>query len=170
MLHFEYDDVLRSKMDLPAIVFHRECETAALRVSDTITDKKTRKEILESLLAAAQLGLGGPSPNLDEGKQYFEFFKLHVVRAAEDLRSLWVKEILEKSTYILIFAFLAIEFWAFASGLGGRGGARIQARRCLSRRSPECRHQDPGNSRLRRARRGRRSCAAGTSPTRISTG
>jgi hypothetical protein len=112
-------------MELPAILFHRECEVAALRVSDTITDKKIRKEILESLLAAAQLGLGGPSPNLDEGKQYFEFFKMHVVRAAEDRRSLWVKEILEKSTYILIAAFLAIEFWAFATGPGGKSGAHV---------------------------------------------
>jgi len=124
-LHFEYDEDSRGKMELPAILFHRECEVAALRVSDTITDKKIRKEILESLLSAAQLGLGGPSPNLDEGKQYFEFFKMRVVRAAEDRRSLWVKEILQKSAYILIVALLAIEFWAFATGLGVRRGAQV---------------------------------------------
>ncbi|HSD92282.1 MAG TPA: hypothetical protein VLB11_04580 [Methyloceanibacter sp.] len=120
-----FDEATRSEIDEPSSIFHKECELAALRVSDTITDPQTRREILDSLLAAATLGLGGPSPNLNEGKQYFEFFKAHVVRVAEDRRSPLIRELLYKSTYIMIASLLAIEIWAFATGGGARDAATV---------------------------------------------
>lgn len=66
-----------------------------------------------------------PSPNLNEGKQYFEFFKAHVVRVAEDRRSPLIRELLYKSTYIMIASLLAIEIWAFATGGGARDAATV---------------------------------------------